>query len=96
MTDASIDWENSRPHEISAALAAVQVDRLDRVVIVRAGDMGSAIVSMDWKHELALLGSARLARRGLLFLGPTANKIMRNLPVPLVAVPSAPEGGEET
>ena len=36
MTDASIDWENSRPHEISAALAAVQIDRLERVVIVRA------------------------------------------------------------
>lgn len=35
MTDASIDWENSRPHEISAALAAVQIDRLERVVIVR-------------------------------------------------------------
>lgn len=36
MTAASLDWENSRPHEISAALAAVQVDRLDRVVIVRS------------------------------------------------------------
>lgn len=36
MTDASLDWENSRPHEISAALAAVQVDRLERVVIVRS------------------------------------------------------------
>lgn len=36
MTDASIDWENSRPHEISAALAAVQVDRLDKVVIIRS------------------------------------------------------------
>ncbi len=36
MTSAAIDWENSRPHEISAALAAVQVDRLDRVVIVRS------------------------------------------------------------
>lgn len=36
MTDASIDWEKSRPHEISAALAAVQVDRLQKVVIVRA------------------------------------------------------------
>lgn len=36
MTDAAVDWENSRPHEISAALAAVQVDRLDRVVIVRS------------------------------------------------------------
>jgi len=36
MTDAALDWEASRPHEISAALAAVQVDRLDRVVIVRS------------------------------------------------------------
>ena len=36
MTSAALDWENSRPHEISAALAAVQIDRLERVVIVRA------------------------------------------------------------
>lgn len=35
MTEASLDWEDSRPHEISAALAAVQIDRLERVVIVR-------------------------------------------------------------
>ena len=36
MTDAALDWEDSRPHEISAALAAVQVDRLERAVIVRS------------------------------------------------------------
>lgn len=36
MTDASLDWEDSRPHEISAALAAVQIDKLERVVIVRS------------------------------------------------------------
>lgn len=36
MTDAALDWEDSRPHEISAALAAVQIDRLDRVIIVRS------------------------------------------------------------
>lgn len=36
MTSASIDWEDSRPHEISAALAAVQVDNMQRVVIVRS------------------------------------------------------------
>ena len=36
MTAAALDWEDSRPHEISAALAAVQVDKLERVVIVRA------------------------------------------------------------
>lgn len=36
MTSAALDWEDSRPHEISAALAAVQIDKLDRVVIVRS------------------------------------------------------------
>lgn len=36
MTDAALDWEDSRPHEISAALAAVQIDELKRVVIVRS------------------------------------------------------------
>lgn len=36
MTSASLDWEDSRPHEISAAIAAVQVDHLERVVIVRS------------------------------------------------------------
>lgn len=43
MTDAALDWEASRPHEISAALAAVQLDRLERVVIVRSDfeDKGS-------------------------------------------------------
>lgn len=35
MTDASLDWEDSRPHEISAALAAVQINVLQRVVIIR-------------------------------------------------------------
>lgn len=36
MTSASLDWEDSRPHEISAALAAVQIDSLERVVIIRS------------------------------------------------------------
>jgi peptide deformylase len=36
MTSASLDWEDSRPHEISAALAAIQIDRMERVVIVRS------------------------------------------------------------
>lgn len=36
MRSAALDWEDSRPHEIAVALAAVQIDRLERVVIVRA------------------------------------------------------------
>jgi len=36
MTAVALDWENSRPHEISAALAAVQIDHLERIIIVRS------------------------------------------------------------
>lgn len=36
MTSAALDWEDSRPHELAVALAAVQIDRLERVVIVRS------------------------------------------------------------
>lgn len=36
MRAATLDWEDSRPHEIAVALAAVQIDRLERIVIVRA------------------------------------------------------------
>lgn len=36
MKGAALDWEDSRPHEISAALAAVQIDHLKRIVIIRS------------------------------------------------------------
>ncbi len=35
MQSATLVWEDSRPHELGVALAAVQVDQLERVVIVR-------------------------------------------------------------
>lgn len=35
MCKATLDWEDSRAHELSVALAAVQVDQLYRVVVVR-------------------------------------------------------------
>lgn len=35
MRDATISWEESRDHEVGVALAAIQVDRLYRVVVVR-------------------------------------------------------------
>jgi peptide deformylase len=35
MKDATIDWDRSRAHEVGVALAAVQIDRLYRIVIVR-------------------------------------------------------------
>jgi peptide deformylase len=35
MKDATIDWDKSRDHEVGVALAAVQIDQLYRIVIVR-------------------------------------------------------------
>ncbi len=35
MTTATIDWENSRDHEAAVGLAAIQVDKLYRVFIIR-------------------------------------------------------------
>jgi len=36
LTSATLDWEDSRPHEISAAISAVQIDNMVRVVIIRS------------------------------------------------------------
>jgi peptide deformylase len=35
MRDATINWDESREHEVGVALAAVQIDRLYKIVIVR-------------------------------------------------------------
>jgi peptide deformylase len=32
----ALDWENSRPHEISAAISAIQIDKPVRVVVIRS------------------------------------------------------------
>ena len=36
LTKVALDWEDSRPHEISAAISAVQINRPERVVIIRS------------------------------------------------------------
>ena len=35
MKAATIDWDESREHEVGVALAAVQIDRLYKIVVVR-------------------------------------------------------------
>jgi peptide deformylase len=35
MEAATIDWEESRPHEVGVALAAVQIDSLLKIVVIR-------------------------------------------------------------
>ena len=35
MRAATLDWEASRPHEVGVALAAIQIDRPYRIIIIR-------------------------------------------------------------
>lgn len=35
MEDATLDWEQSRAHEVGVALAAIQIDQLIRVIVIR-------------------------------------------------------------
>ena len=35
MQTSTLDWEASRPHELGVALAAIQIDRPERIVIIR-------------------------------------------------------------
>lgn len=35
MKSATIDWEESREHEVGVALAAIQVDKLYRIIVIR-------------------------------------------------------------
>ena len=35
MQEATLDWEDSRDHEVGVALAAIQVDRPYRIVVIR-------------------------------------------------------------
>ena len=54
-----------------------------------------AVDSIEWLDgELVIIGSSRLAQKRRLFMGTTANKILRALPVPMVVVPLEYERAE--
>ncbi|QCB96618.1 universal stress protein [Arthrobacter sp. PAMC25564] len=47
-----------------------------------------AIDDLEWDEgEIMIVGSSRLAEKNKLFIGSTANKMLRALPVPMVVVP---------
>ncbi len=58
------------------------------VVIATGTRVEDAVASVVWDpEEIVLVGSSRLAASGHLFLGTTAAKMLRELPVPMVVVP---------
>lgn len=64
-------------------------DDIDAEAIVGTGDsIEDAVAHIGWEPgEVALVGSSRLAQPRRLFLGSTAAKMLRELPVPMIVVP---------
>ncbi|QPK78760.1 universal stress protein [Corynebacterium lizhenjunii] len=52
-------------------------------------DVEDALSRLDWEEgELAFVGSSRMAVPGRLFLGSTASRMLRSIPIPMVVVPA--------
>ena len=87
----------ARDHAKKLLLRASQsvADATEVMVDVAHGrSIESAIEKLTWDDgEIVLIGSSRLAQKRSIFLGTTANKMLRSLPVPMVVVPryAAPE-----
>lgn len=58
------------------------------VEVAHGRTIEEAIDDLEWYDgEILLVGSSRLAERNKLFIGSTANKVLRALPVPMVVIP---------
>ncbi|MGO2539613.1 universal stress protein [Specibacter sp. AOP5-B1-6] len=68
--------------------AAKLPDTKVTVTLAHGRNIEEAVDGIGWKSgELVIVGSSRLAAHRKIFLGSTANKILRALPVPMVVVP---------
>ena len=92
---SGMDEELAAPHERRArrrgarrgAARAAGRHRRDRVTATGA-TIEESVRDLEWHAgEVVLVGSSRLATPRHLFLGSTAAKMLRELPVPLIVVP---------
>ncbi|MGO4191095.1 universal stress protein [Arthrobacter sp. YAF17] len=96
VTDAA---EAAREYAEKALAAAAPVDpsgvqlaaKTD-VAVAHGRSIEESVDDLDWEDgEVLVIGSSRLAQARSIFLGSTANRILRALPVPMLVVPSGYE-----
>ena len=72
--------------------SGVQLAARTDVVVAQGRSIEEAVDGLDWEDgEVLVIGSSRLAQARSIFLGSTANRILRALPVPMLVVPSGYE-----
>jgi len=80
------------PEVSGEAKAEAQVEAKTEIVVAHGRSIEEAVDSLDWEDgEVLLIGSSRLAKGRSIFLGSTAGRILRALPVPMIVVPSGYE-----
>ena len=80
--------EAAAPVDQSGVQLAAKTD----VVVAQGRSIEEAVDGLDWEDgEVLVIGSSRLAQGRSIFLGSTANRILRALPVPMLVVPSGYE-----
>jgi nucleotide-binding universal stress UspA family protein len=74
--------------------AAEMLDRGRASTLIASGrTVDHAMAHLEWQpDDVVIVGSSRLAARGRLFLGSTAAKMLRTVPVPVVVVPAGHTG----
>ena len=83
--DAGYGFELPLSEAIEEAVSKGQASR----ITTSGSSVQSALRNLSWEEgEVAVLGSARIAGDGRLFLGTTAHRILKHLPVPTIVVPS--------
>lgn len=73
---------------LEQAVSGVAHRTLVTAEVAQGRSIEAAIDKLDWDEaEVVLIGSSRLAERSKIFMGATANKMLRALPVPMVVIP---------
>lgn len=84
---------------MAAAKESLGADQQVSATVADGRSIEEAVEALDWEDgEVVMIGSSRLAQHRRLFLGSTANRMLRSLPVPMVVVPrnyEGPVGGDE-
>lgn len=85
----AINQAHQHAHSVLARAVGQLPDGHETSIIVAHGrTIEQAIDGIEWDPgELVIVGSSRLAQHRQIFLGATANKMLRALPVPMVVVP---------
>ncbi|MBD8219432.1 universal stress protein [Microbacterium sp. CFBP 13617] len=93
--DAGLTRLTGQAHaeEVLETVRAALPPEIEAHAVVGAGsDIEDAVGRIEWMPgEIALVGSSRLAQPRRLFLGSTAGRILRALPVPMIVVPRTSE-----